>query len=243
MGKNKLGKDASAEVILHRDLSTNTQVGILLSVCNTMTNVLLNPEREAENIPGKHLLPGEAKIAAENTFTKACERLEKIITEEKRWGLDYQMTLEQQFLDRHQEQLSLIKAQQDLAAQQRKSAETITRPHFRYKPFLIPMDDGKWVAFLGNPEDLDAGILGAGDNPQAALESFDDAFAGKLPPAIAEWLKNREEDLERGISKLEPFPKEELNDKKGMEQDGDRNPDQPAKKQDDDLGNSARPGT
>lgn len=206
MGKNKSGQNANPEIVLHRDLSTNTQIGMLLAVCNSMKDVLLNPEREAENVPGKHLLPGEAKIAAENTFTQACERLDLILADKARWGIDYQMTLEQQFLDRHQENMALLKAQQQLAEQQRASAKAITRPHFRYKPFLIPMDDGKWVAFLGNPEDLDAGILGAGDTPQAALESFDEAFAGNLPPAVADWLKEREQDLERGLNEIKPFP-------------------------------------
>jgi hypothetical protein len=247
MGKKKPkqneGMKPGAEAILHRDLSTNTQLGMLLSVCNTMFAALLHPEREAENIPGKHLFPGEAKIAAENTFTKACARIDSILDEAKRWGIDYQLTLEQQYLDRHKEQLSLMKAQQDFAHQQRKTAEQIVRPNFRYKPVLLNTEDGKWVAFLGNIDDIESGIMGAGDNPQQALDSFDEAFAGKLSPAILEWLRVREAKLEQGDASMASFPtKEQQNEQIELDGEGDRDTDPPAEKRDDDAGDSARDG-
>lgn len=247
MGKKKSRKNEDmkpgAEAILHRDLSTNTQLGMLMGVCNTMLGALLNPDREAENIPGKKLFPGEAKLAAENTFIKACERIDSVLDEAKRWGIDYQLTLEQQYLDRHKEQISMMKAQQEFSNQQRKTAEQIIRPNFRYKPVLLKTEDGKWVAFLGNLDDIEAGIMGAGDNPQQALDSFDEAFAGNLSPAILEWLRVRESNLENGDASMESFPtKEQQNEQERMDAEGDRDIEKPAAQSDVDLGDSTRDG-
>ena len=206
-GKSKSNGSVGAEVLLHRDLSTNTQLGMLLSVVNATGQVLFTSNTEAETIPGKHLIPGEARLAAENTFIRACERIDTILTETARWGIEYQLTLEKQYADRHVEQLAFIKAQQAAEKQREITAAEIITPHFRYKPLLVRIEeDNKWLAYLGNPEDLDNGILGFGDNPQAALTSFDAAFAGNLSPAIIGWLKQRETNLENGNMAMPPFP-------------------------------------
>ena len=212
-------QQAPAEVLLHRDLSTNQQVGMLLSVCNTMLGALINPERDHENIPGKRALAGEAHSAAEITFIGACDRLDKIIGDSARWGIDYQLRLEQQYNERHQEQMKMLQAQQAAEMARKKSSEMVTAPHWRYKPALIPLEEGGWAAFLGDVEDLESGILGLGANPEAALANFDLAFAGKLSPAVQLWLKGREADLEKGIDKPKPFPKE---NEKEVDTDRDR---------------------
>ena len=90
--------------MLHRDLSTGQQIGMLLPVCHTMMGALLNPERDHENIPGKRALAGEAHRRPKKLFA-ACERMDKILGESARWGIDYQLCLEQQYNERHQEQM------------------------------------------------------------------------------------------------------------------------------------------
>jgi hypothetical protein len=180
---------------------------MLLSVCNTMLSALINPEREHENIPGKRALAGEAHIAAENTFIKACERLDGILGEKLRWGIGYQLRLEDQYNERHEEQIKLLESQRQAEEQRRRSAETVVAPHFRYRPALLKLETDEWLAFLGNPEDLDNAILGLGQNPEAALASFDSAFTGTIAPEIKKWLEQREDSLEKGNIEIQDYPK------------------------------------
>ena len=210
---------APAEVLLHRDLSSSQQVGMLLSICHPLIQVLFSTDREAENIPGKRTLSGEARLAAENTFIKVCDRLDTILDDKARWGIDYQLKLEQQYNERHSQQIALMEAQQKAAEQQKASAAAVVAPHFRYKPALIPLEDGAWAAFLGNVEDLDSGILGVGPSPGAALKSFDDAFNGELTPAVKNWLEQHEKDLESGVKTTLPFPIDEHSKKLEQERD------------------------
>ncbi len=217
---------APAEVLLHRDLSTGQQINMLLPICHTMMGYLLSNEREHENIPGKKTVSGEAWIAAENTFTRACERLDEILGESARWGADFQLKLEQQYNERHDHQVKLMDAQRKAAEQQQMSAAEVISPQFRYKPSLIPLEDGRWAAFLGHLDDLDSGILGIGDCPAAALNSFNEAFRGNVSPAVKQWLAQYEKDMEAGVKTTLPFPKNE-NDKK-LEQSGNGSVDNPA---------------
>jgi hypothetical protein len=179
----------SPGVLLHRDLSTNTQLGMLIGVVNAMTGLLLNPEREAETIPGKHLMPGEAKIAAENTFTHACERIDSIVADSRRWGIEYQFAAEAQYVE-------LIKAQTAAEEARRNTAAEIITPHFRFKPRVTRLEDDTWLAYLGDPANLDAALCGIGSNPQAALHAFDEAFSGNLSPEMIQRLKQRENELD-----------------------------------------------
>lgn len=217
---------APAEVLLHRDLSTSQQIGMLLPICQTMMGYLLSPEREHENIPGAKTTSGEAWIAAENTFTRACERLDEILGESARWGIAFQLRLEQQYNERHEQQVGLMAAQRAAAEQQQISAAEVVSPQFRYKPALIPMEDGKWVAFLGHLDDLESGIIGIGDSPAAALKSFNDAFKGETSPAVKQWLEQHEKDMDAGVETTLAFPKNE-NDTK-MDPSGNRTTPTPA---------------
>ena len=110
-------------------------------------------------------------------------------------------------------------------------------PHFRYKPTLIPLEDGKWVAFLGNPEDLESGILGIGSSPGAALKDFDSAFSkDNMTAEIKKWLAQHEIDLERNVETTLPFPKNE--NCNTLESTGSGTPETPSSGGQDDPGNS-----
>lgn len=212
-------KGAPAEILLHRDLSTNTQIGMLLAICGSMGQALVNMEPDATNVPQETPERTEAQLAAEVTFIKACDRLDGIIDDPRRWGTEYQFTLERQYNERHQKQLGAIEAEKRFSEQRTKTATEIATPHFRYRPALIPMEDGTWMAFLGRVDDMSTGIFGMGANPEAALESFDESFAGNLSPAVQEWLKTRETDLDDGITVVKPFPKEDPQDERAMDPD------------------------
>lgn len=194
--------------VLHRDLSTQNQLGMLIAVVQTMTGVLFTQERESENIPGQHPLLGEAKIAAENTFRKACERIDTIIEDTARWTLEFQKRLEKMLEENHTISMGVAQQQQEAFKAQQVAAEEVSSPHFRYKPTLYQLQDGSWLAFLGDLENMDAGIFGQGVCPADALQEFDDRFRGKLPKAVKAWLAQREQDIENG-KELKPYPNEQ----------------------------------
>lgn len=175
----------NAVQVLHRDLSTQSQLGMLLSVSSHMMS-FLSAEQKAETEgfqPGRE----EAHIAAENTLMTACDRIDQIIKDDKRWGLEFQTRLEALFEKN-------TKIAQEVAEKQKKLIEEATareglqkeaairegKPHVRFRPALFSMPDHTWVAYLGDPADLSSGIMGSGPSPAAALESFDLAFAGQL---------------------------------------------------------------
>lgn len=238
MGKQKSQQDGSmsnaktTEVILHRDLSTQSQINMLLGVISTLASVIMVPDGESSfGTAARKPLPGEAKIAAENSFIKSCERLDSIIDTPLRWGIGYQLMLEKQYNERHDESVKLLRMQQETEALRKVSVAAVTAPNFRYKPMLVPLEDGRWMAFLGDTQNLEAGIIGIGDYPAAALKSFDEAFNGNLSPAVQAWLKQHEDNLQNGVETTTPFPEQEPNEhrEKIVDPEGDRDAEDPAK--------------
>ena len=198
---------AEPMVILHRDLSTIHQVGALLSISQNMMDFLSEKPRDADNVPGSRPLPGEARMSAEATLIKACAQLDSIIEDKRRWGIDYQLELERMYLQNTkmsrqlaEQQAKTLQAEQERAEEQRRAALEIQSPHFRYKPTLYPMTDGHWAAFLGDPKDLEHGIVGIGANPGEALKSFDMVFSGTVPEHMKRLAENREKELNENDS-------------------------------------------
>jgi hypothetical protein len=114
------------------------------------------------------LVPGEARVAAENTFIKICDRLEKIIDEEARWS----MTGATNFYD---ELVETQKAQQEFLSTQTAAASLVLRPSYIHRPTL--MRDGiSFYAVWGDSSIPGGAIIGVGATPNAALADFDAAF-------------------------------------------------------------------
>lgn len=178
---------------LHRDLSTQNQVHILLSIGQMMGSLMI--QNNDENTPST--LSDEARLAAEATFIKVCDALDNIVGDKRRWGVDFQLALEKQFSDGNAAQLALMEAERARAVAQRMAAQEISSPHFRYKPDLYTLDDGTWAAYIGDPNDLESGILGTGGNPAEALQAFDRVFQGELTEQMKKLLAQREEQIEK----------------------------------------------
>jgi hypothetical protein len=209
---------AAPVMILHRDLSTQNQIGSLLAIAEKMSDLLLNPAREAENIPGLRPAPGEARVAAEATFIKVCSQLESIIDDKQRWGIEYQLALEKMLTEGHEltqkmlrAQTAALEAEKQRAVAHRAAAEEIESPHARYRPTLYPVDGG-WLALVGDPNDLENGIGGIGESPEGALKSFDATFRGK---PSHQWQKL----LENTKTKQDDNTKENV-DGRGIQQGG-----------------------
>lgn len=173
----------------NRENATQGHVANLLSVCNIAVHGLAShwgPETDDKLVPEKP----EGKIALENTLIKACERLDAILDDEKRWDLGYQIALEKDFKEAHRVGLETKKAQ--MAASQE-----INTPHFQYKPTLYRTESGLWAAILGNPQDAQGCVAGFGRTPEESMTHFDQQFRGERAPKTVQFLKERQAALEQ----------------------------------------------
>ena len=170
-----------------REQTTANQVGTILGIVGmsiTAMGFAMRDREELESaIPteGKRL-PGEALIAAENTFIKAFARLDTILEDGSRWGSNFQDKLEADYHKAYAENIAFLTAQ-------RKSAEEISSPHARLNPQLAKLKSGDWVVMTGNDPGAADAIIGIGPTPDAAIQAFDDAFHGILSPYTEEWMK------------------------------------------------------
>lgn len=204
----------SAVQVLHRDLSTQSQLGMLLAV-NSVMMQFLTVEKKDEDEDDLSTAPkrGEAHIAAENTLISACDRIDSILKDDKRWGLDFQMRLEKLFEKNTEVAREVAEKQKKLIDEclakelaEKEAAIQSQKPHVVFRPTLFSLPDQTWVAFLGDPANLPAGIMGTGPNPLAALESFDLAFSGQVAQEreqIMQSIQNEHEALDQ--IRIEPL--------------------------------------
>jgi len=182
-----------------RDSVTQFQANTLLGVMGMCLNALTNPMyRYSSTDEEGPKLPGEARIAVENTLIHTCERLDAVLTDSTRWDFKTQDLLESGVIE-------IQKAQKQLLDVQAEAIKRLDAPHMRYKPTLFRVTSGDWGAMLGDPANLDSALVGIGRSPEEALASFDDLFKGKLPAYMVEWLAIREQTVESG-EPTPPFP-------------------------------------
>jgi len=142
------------------------QVGAILSVMHALQSYLLyNASRDPEDHPE---LDGGAHAAAVTTFAKACDRMDKILEDDKRWTLT----------DHDALYASILKTQTDIQRLNEENVTTLQQmrlPHRKYHPqFAISGD--MFLAFDGDPNFPGGQIIGKGRTPKEALEDFDRAF-------------------------------------------------------------------
>jgi hypothetical protein len=171
-----------------REMVTRYQMDGLLQVLGMTVSSLGHYLRvpTPEDGPKFEPLDPEAKIALENTVIATCDRLQKIMAEDKRWSTEFQDKVEKQY----EEALVL---QQEVLKMQYDASKEVTSPHFRCRPLMIQLSDGSWMAYLGNLDDLTQSIFGIGRTPEAAVIAFDDAYRGVINPATMQWLREQEQ--------------------------------------------------
>jgi hypothetical protein len=152
------------QAVMTREAVSLAQLHQLLSVAGLMSGIATRHTIEDED---GEVTMTEAQIAAENTFIKCCESIDKIIDDPLRWSLNFQQQQEAVFAIR---QINLLK---------KHTAEEL--PHVKHSPALYRTIDGKWMALLGDPDSPGSGVTGIGDFPQQAIDNFDAAFLGKTP--------------------------------------------------------------
>ena len=217
-------------MLSQRELTTRFQVETVLQVLgmsvSAMGHYLHSPATDSTvDVPKSP----ESMIAVENTLRAACERLDSILADTKRWDTTFQDKVEKDYETVHALQMETYAAQ-------RQAAQEVISPHFRYRPSIHRLKDGTWLAFLGNMDAMEYGIMGVGACPQAALQAFDDAFCGIINPTVIKWCQDREQNLEAGTEHTAPFPNPSKNDKESLDSERNGDPGLPSQEERPDAG-------
>ena len=186
-----MAKQPTAQLLFpNRENVTTGQLQNAITVCSMAVNALINPWQGFSNVSSEDApKTPEARIALENTLIAACNRLDKILADDRRWSIEYQMALEDEFKKSHASNLAFLESQREAAAE-------VASPHFQHRPKLAKSQDGKlWIAILGDEKDLSNAVVGIGRTPEEALREFDKNFQGQEnSPEVIALLKKRAED-------------------------------------------------
>lgn len=185
----------------NREAVNAAQVSLLLQVTQSLVGCLRQPDTELGKEPSPEI-DGGARLAMEQTLTKACQRLDAVLDENTRWTFETQQAMEKQLSQMYEQNTNLLRAQTRLA-------EEAIKPHARYRPRLLQLN-GVWCAVLGDVDDIDNAICGIGDTPSEALQAFDGVFTGQVPQHLVNWL--RAIDTARAAGKTPPLYNEFKNE-------------------------------
>ena len=195
--------------IQNRDQITQMQVGTVLSTIATMIPLINRHDSFNSQIDEG------AMAVVEGTLINACHRLDTILMDDSRWNIEGICRLETHLANLYHEHAKTLKLQQ-------QQMYDLQRPHIRHNPQLGRLTDGSWIAFLGDPNDLNNAVIGVGGCPAQALEAFDEMFNGRVPSHLQAWIAIREEALQQG---LRPPTKQEYDHhKKIMDGTGNHGP-------------------
>lgn len=151
-----------------RDQVTSVQVQTLLHAAQTLNSLVVS--RGATEDSGG-ATDGGVAAAVDSTIIRICSQLDNIVDDVSRWSMDTQGRLERQ--------LELVYAANlDVLNTQKEAVKQSMSPHLTAGAKLLKIENGQWVAILGNPHNLDECIVGIGDNPADALKNFDEVFRG-----------------------------------------------------------------
>lgn len=217
-------------VLSNRCIETQAQINQLMQVLGMTSSTVGHFVRLSEE--SKNPMP-EGAIAVENALVACCERIEKIMHNDSLWDDTFQRRVEKEYDELHKVHAESIRNQRATTAAQlatiqaqQKAAEEVVSPHFRYRPDFKRMRDGRWMALIGDENNLEFAIFGIGTSMQAALDDFDCMFKRGVPLAVAKHLEERANSLEAGTP-VPDYPNE--NDIKtqldnGQNQSGGQSP-------------------
>lgn len=174
-----------------RDFIVSQQVQTLLNAANTFMAFIANSRFQEVHEPDKGPLDGGIKASTEVTLMNICDRLDTILRDNSRWGMEQ--------LNRLEVQLSELYTSHQLALnEQRKAMVMTSAPQSRLSPQLLKMPDGGWVAFIGNPQTNNS-VIGVGACVQDALDNFDKLIEGKPVEVIANIKTNEQAPKTTGL--------------------------------------------
>lgn len=153
-----------------REHLTAVQIGNMLSVLNMLGAFLKQSDEESY---GKPEHDGGVKSAVAASVYHALNRLDSIITDNSRWGMESHLHMERLIA-------ANLKASIDVAESHQRTQELLRCPHISMQPTLRRLDDGSWIAWVGGIEDE---LVGFGPTPIDALLSFDRVVLGDIDHA------------------------------------------------------------
>lgn len=169
--------------LVTRDSITASQVSTLLQVTGTLLSFLAMSSRSDDAGVGT-ALDGGVRSSVESTVINACHRLDILLENDSRWNLAVQELLETKAAEMMQLNIQNLKVQH-------AQLSDMSRPSVQHPPKLLKLPDGKWMALFGSPDQPETMILGVGDSPESALESFDRVFLGQPAPEVIAWLSEK----------------------------------------------------
>lgn len=170
-----------------RDIATGNQISNLIQIgAFAMNSMLVGQNQNTEPHQDRKALDGGCKSSAESVFIKVCSKLEDLLDDSDRWNFNIQNSLEGKLEQMYDQNLLFL-------AEQTKSAREVNTPHFCYKPILMRLDNGQWIAYIGDLDHAEESIVGIGITPKDALEAFDCLFTGDpMPDNLVAWLAERD---------------------------------------------------
>lgn len=111
---------------------------------------------------------GGVRDAAEVTAIAVLDRIERIMKDDSRWGMEPQDHLETALLGMVNENTAFFTAQKE-------ASQMVQKPSFQHRPTLVKLATG-WAAVLGDLSVPEESIVGIGSCPAEALNDFDAVF-------------------------------------------------------------------
>lgn len=151
-----------------REETNDRQLRSILAVVQELQAYIIEPTHSPGETPRALDMNGEAAIAAQATFIKACSAIDSILEDKARFTLGVQDKLMNELVNTQ-------KAQQKFIDTQRLSSEQMQKPSFLLKPTLANFDGG-FLAYWGKIDEPGKAIVGRGKTPNEAINDFDRAF-------------------------------------------------------------------
>jgi hypothetical protein len=173
-----------------RNYATNQQLEMLKGVMGmAMTGMGIARQPLPESVE-KHPMTGEAAVAAETTFIKACEAIDRILDDTKRWDSSFQDRMEKIIDDTTARNARLVEAQ--IAG-----IESVKAPHRVWPVSMHRLNSGYWAVCIGNDIEKSEGLIGVGTTAQEAVDAFDALFKGVVPESLKTWLEKNKNESEQ----------------------------------------------
>lgn len=151
-----------------REETNDRQLRSILAVLNELQPYIVEPTHSPGETPRSLDMNGEAAIAAQTTFIKACGAIDAILEDKARFTLGVQDKLMDELVNTQKSQQKFIDAQ-------RLSSEQMQKPSFLLKPTLATFGKN-FVAYWGTIDTPGKAIVGRGKTPNEAIADFDRAF-------------------------------------------------------------------
>lgn len=157
----------------NKENASSVQINNLLQVIA----VLAQTAKDSESSEGG-ALDGGVKLSLHSSIITACSRLDCLLEETARWDVKDYVALSATMQSMYDENTRLIQ-------EQRAAYAEASSAHNKYKPQLVRLTNGKWLAISGNMNDIDNALVGLGDCPADAIAAFDDMFRGQVNDKVA----------------------------------------------------------